>query len=270
MAMEMEGIASIALLPSGSISGHFIPHTNATRCFAIYGTQLPCERECSRGEDYRLIKLTIFDYFSKREQDVIVECRGQDAARFQNADHVHGWEEDVICMVEKSKEKHNKLFVSFECETLKADKQAKDHIHRYLPHLIGHEAVVNIGTMKIRGLNFDSDDHQTNKTSTLKSKDTDAELFITGSASSCQPENSLKCGLSHCPAESSSTYDQKFLELLGNNNQEASNPDEAVIRQLLAEELQADGNSANIPENKWQHSSSGWRIKKKVLHCTEE
>ena len=62
-------------------------------------------------------------------------------------------------MVEKSKEKHNKLFISFECETLKADKQAKDHISRYLPHLIGHEAVVNIGTMKIRGLNFDSDDH---------------------------------------------------------------------------------------------------------------
>lgn len=104
----------------------------------------------------------------------------------------------------------------------------------------------------------------------MKSKDTDAGLFITGNASSCRPENSLKCGLSHCPAESSSTYDQKFLELLGNNNQEASNPDEAVIRQLLAEELQADGNSANIPENKWQHSSSGWRIKKKVLHCTEE
>jgi len=253
MEMEMEGIASIALLTSGSMSGHFIPHTNATCCFAIYGTQLPCERECSRGEDYRLIKLTIFDYFSKKEQDVIVECRGQDAARFQNADHVHGWEEDVICMVEKSKEKHNKLFISFECETLKADKQAKDHINRYLPHLIGHEAVVNIGTMKIRGLIFDSDDHQTSKTSTLKSKDMD------------QVENNLKCRLSHCPVESNSTDDHKFSELLGNNNQESSNPDEAVIRQLLAEELQADSISANILENKWQHSSSGWRIKNKVL-----
>lgn len=262
MEMEMEGIASIALLQSGSISGHFIPHTNATRCFAIYGTQLPCERECSRGEDYRMIKLTIFDYLSKKEQDVIVECKGQDAARFQNADHVHGWEEDVICMVEKSKEKHNNLFISFECGTLKADKQAKDHIHRYLPHLIGHEAVVNIGTMKIRGLNFNSDDHQTSKTSTLKSNDMDVEHSITGNASSCQQENNVKCGLSHSPVESSSTNDQKLLKLLGHSNQESSNPDEAVIRQLLAEELQADSNSEIIPENKWQHSSSGWRIKK--------
>lgn len=28
----------------------------------FYGAEVACERECSRGEDYRLIKLTISDY----------------------------------------------------------------------------------------------------------------------------------------------------------------------------------------------------------------
>lgn len=84
--------------------------------------ELACERECSRGEDYRLIKLTITDFSvgpvciltccfpfvffiysniylhmiiffifqSKREQTVIVECRGHDAARFHSIDRAHG------------------------------------------------------------------------------------------------------------------------------------------------------------------------------------
>ncbi|KAK9271641.1 hypothetical protein L1049_002004 [Liquidambar formosana] len=79
----MEGVASIALLPCGSISGHFIqlPHSI---CYGLHGT---VSMWCSRGEDYRLIKLTIMDFNSKREQTVVVECRGHDAARFQNIDH---------------------------------------------------------------------------------------------------------------------------------------------------------------------------------------
>jgi hypothetical protein len=28
----------------------------------LHGEELECERECSRGEDYRLIKLTITDF----------------------------------------------------------------------------------------------------------------------------------------------------------------------------------------------------------------
>jgi hypothetical protein len=34
---EMEGIASIALLPSGSISGHFIRLPDST-CYGLHGT----------------------------------------------------------------------------------------------------------------------------------------------------------------------------------------------------------------------------------------
>lgn len=152
----MEGIASIALLASGSISGHFIqlPHSV---CYALHGTELACDRECSRGEDYHLIRLTIYDYFSKKERVVLVECRGHDAARFQNANHAHGWEKDVTGLVEQMQGKR-KISVSFECETLKADKAAEEHIKQFMPNIAGLDAVVNIGRMSIAGLDFDLED----------------------------------------------------------------------------------------------------------------
>ncbi|KAF9663787.1 hypothetical protein SADUNF_Sadunf17G0088300 [Salix dunnii] len=181
-----EGVASIALLPSGSISGHFIqlPHSI---CYGLHGSgtpnphltilifmvlfgeiidapekisalrELACERECSRGEDYRLIKLTIVDFNSGKEQAVVVECKGHDAARFHNIDQAHGWEKDTVGMVE---EKHGKkkIHISFECETLKADKAAEDHIKQFMPKLAGLDAVVNIGRMSISGLDFEAED----------------------------------------------------------------------------------------------------------------
>ncbi|XP_049934565.1 uncharacterized protein LOC116257258 isoform X2 [Nymphaea colorata] len=102
--------------------------------------QIACERECSRGEDYRLIKLTISDYVTQREKNVIVECRGHDAARFCNVEHAHGWDNDVIRTLEKV-EKKDKISVSFECETLKSDKAAEDHIRQFMPKLVGLGAV---------------------------------------------------------------------------------------------------------------------------------
>ncbi|XWS44368.1 hypothetical protein CRYUN_Cryun15aG0039000 [Craigia yunnanensis] len=84
-----EGVASIALLPSGSLSGHFIKLPQSI-CYGLHGTELACEMECSRGEDYRLIKLTVIDYNSKKEHTVVVLCRRHDAARFRNIDHAHG------------------------------------------------------------------------------------------------------------------------------------------------------------------------------------
>ncbi|PON40789.1 hypothetical protein PanWU01x14_294800 [Parasponia andersonii] len=151
-----EGVASIALLPCGSISGHFIqlPHSI---CYGLHGTELECERECSRGEDYRLIKLTIIDYNRKKERDVILECRGHDAARLSSIDHAYGWEKDVVGMVEQKHGK-NKILVSFNCETLKAEKAAEDHIRNFMPKLAGLDAVVNIGRMSITGLDFEAEE----------------------------------------------------------------------------------------------------------------
>lgn len=152
----MEGMASIALLPSGSVSGHFI-HLPYSTCYGFFGTELPCEKECSRGEDSRLIKLTILDYASKKERDVVVECRGHDAARLHTVEHAHGWEEDVVNIVEQKHTKH-RISISFNCETLKADREAEDHIKKFMPSLTGMDAVVNVGPMTISGLNFGSEE----------------------------------------------------------------------------------------------------------------
>ncbi|KAF2299354.1 hypothetical protein GH714_031678 [Hevea brasiliensis] len=187
-----EGVASIALLPCGSISGHFIQLPQSI-CYGLHGTgtssvfgfysialqliflkllmriggafrmhhaltiKLACDRECSRGEDYRLIKLTITDYNSGKEQAVVVECRGHDAARFHNIDNADGWEKDIVAMAEQKHGKQ-KTFVSFECETLKAEKAAEEHIRKFMPKLAGLDAVVNIGQMRLSGLDFEADD----------------------------------------------------------------------------------------------------------------
>ncbi|XP_030464993.2 uncharacterized protein LOC115684398 isoform X2 [Syzygium oleosum] len=150
-----EGVASIALLPCGSISGHFI-HLPHSICYGLHGTELACERECSRGEDYRLIKLSITDFKTKQEGTVVVECKGHDAARFHSIDHAHGWEEDVAGLLEQKHQK-SKIVVSFECETLKAEEAAEDHIKKFMPKLKGLDAVVNIGRMRIAGLDFDAE-----------------------------------------------------------------------------------------------------------------
>uniref|UniRef100_A0A1D1ZHQ6 Imidazole glycerol phosphate synthase subunit HisH n=1 Tax=Anthurium amnicola TaxID=1678845 RepID=A0A1D1ZHQ6_9ARAE len=156
MGETMEGIASIALLPSGAISGHFIRLPESV-CYGLHGTELTCERECSKGEDFRLIKLTITDYSTKKEQVVVVEGRGHDAARFYSIDNADGWEKDVIDMV-KQKHGKQKISVSFECETLKAESAAEEHIRRFMPKLTGLDAVVNVGRMSVSGFNIKMDE----------------------------------------------------------------------------------------------------------------
>ncbi|CAH1422826.1 unnamed protein product [Lactuca virosa] len=139
----MEGMASIALLPDGSISGHFV-HLPESVCYDIHGTEIACERECSRGEDYRL---------SKKERDIVVERRGHDVERLCNIDHAHGWEKDVVSLVAK-KQENMKITISFKCETLKADEVAEGHIRQFMPKLTGLDVVVNIGKTSITGLDF--------------------------------------------------------------------------------------------------------------------
>ena len=50
------------------------------------------------------------------------------------------WEDDIVGLVKKE-HGNEKVFLSFECETLKADKDAEDHIAKYMPNLCGLDAV---------------------------------------------------------------------------------------------------------------------------------
>ncbi|GJN30936.1 hypothetical protein PR202_gb19283 [Eleusine coracana subsp. coracana] len=111
----MEGVASIALLPSGAISGHFIRLPDSI-CYGLHGTRthrssfpsyscsfvhssfenctLSSERE-TRMFFFLLFSLLsrktmMLMWQSKKEKVIVVECRGHDAARLQNVDHLHG------------------------------------------------------------------------------------------------------------------------------------------------------------------------------------
>lgn len=52
------------------------------------------------------------------------------------------WENDVVGMVEQTHRKH-KISVSFECETLKAENAAEEHIKKFMPNVSGLNAVGN-------------------------------------------------------------------------------------------------------------------------------
>ncbi|KAD7479487.1 hypothetical protein E3N88_02623 [Mikania micrantha] len=97
------------------------------------------EEERSKMEG--MASIALFTEWSTKEQDVVVERRGHDAARFCNVDHAHGSTRRTIK-------------ISFECETLKADEAAEEHIRRFMPKLTGMDAVVNMGKMSITGLDF--------------------------------------------------------------------------------------------------------------------
>ena len=53
---------------------------------------------------------------------------------------LNSWEKDVTGMVEQNDGK-KRILVSFECQTLKAEKAAEDHIRQFMPKLAGLDAV---------------------------------------------------------------------------------------------------------------------------------
>lgn len=54
--------------------------------------------------------------------------------------HCCRWENDIVDMIEQKHGKQ-KISVSFECETLKADNAAEEHLKSYMPNLVGLCAV---------------------------------------------------------------------------------------------------------------------------------
>lgn len=56
------------------------------------------------------------------------------------------WEEHVAGLLEQKHQK-SKIVVSFECETLKAEEAAEDHIKKFMPKLSGLDAVGNLSCL---------------------------------------------------------------------------------------------------------------------------
>ncbi|XP_022842027.1 uncharacterized protein LOC111365722 [Olea europaea var. sylvestris] len=139
-------------------------HFSASACFMYK------QRECSRGKDYRLIKLTVTVYNSKSERRVVVECRGHDAAKICKIHHAHG--QAILCLhiIVMVLNRTSFIFhhhpcendwvsVFFECETLKAKNTAEEHIQKFMPKLAGwmqlkSALAVKIGPMSITRVDF--------------------------------------------------------------------------------------------------------------------
>eukprot|EP00897_Mesotaenium_endlicherianum_P010207 jgi/Mesen1/9214/ME000591S08546 len=143
--MDYEGVASIALLPSGNLSGHFVD-SSSKKCFGLMGTEFVCERECSHGEDYRLLRLTVIDFAAKEERTAVVERKGHDAARLSTTSEAHGWDVGVIAAATSAAAGgppgNDKCpIVHFECAMLKADAEAEAHLRRFQPALLNKHAV---------------------------------------------------------------------------------------------------------------------------------
>ncbi|KAG1368626.1 Cyclic nucleotide-gated ion channel 2 [Cocos nucifera] len=67
------------------------------------------------------------------------------------------WEKDVVDVVEQKHGKQ-KISISFECETLKAENAAEEHIKKYMPNLAGLDAVGRwVGALQHQKIR--SDDH---------------------------------------------------------------------------------------------------------------
>jgi hypothetical protein len=75
------------------------------------------------------------------------------------------WEDDIVGLVQK-KHGNKKVLVSFECETLKADKAAEEHISRYMPNLCGLDAVGKHGAPNFPHNEQQSLDHEKTSNST--------------------------------------------------------------------------------------------------------
>ncbi|KAI5054714.1 hypothetical protein GOP47_0029859 [Adiantum capillus-veneris] len=257
--MERRGIASIAILPSGSISGHFVD-TSTSECLGLFGTQIACERECSRGEDYKLINLSILDFTSKREVQAIVESHGQDAARFQNATNIHGWEEDVLEAVQRKDRGIGVPTVNFECEILKADEDAECHVQRYLPSLAGRGAIVNVGTMDIKGLKFES----TQEAEQIQQQHTECAVSADSHGAD---ESHDECGLLDSLREEVSCNASTSISTGGKGLCAICKPSRKRFAEFLREELEVEGLSKQGIK---EETLTGWRQKQVVSNESED
>lgn len=96
---------------------------------------------------------------TKKETTVVVERKGEDAARLSTTCDLHGWDEEVVVEANKRhRSGDSSPVIIFECETLKADTEADVHLGKFMPSLVGRDAVVNIGPMTIQGLNLSEKD----------------------------------------------------------------------------------------------------------------
>eukprot|EP00899_Mesostigma_viride_P006455 jgi/Mesvir1/15810/Mv03366-RA.1 len=156
---DVDGVAWLVFLPDGSLSGHAIDKTTQ-KCYGVMGTEIACEKECSHGEDYKLLQASIIDFKSGAEHKLLLQRTGWDVAKMDSIPGLlPGWDplpEDAGGTANGNNRGNSgsahgdRAELRFSCETLKSDEAAEEHVKKFLPKLVGWGAIVNIGPITMR------------------------------------------------------------------------------------------------------------------------
>lgn len=149
---HMSGMADVAVLPSGVLSGHFIDPRSGT-CFAIMGKQVVSENVCYRDPDWSLCKLTLINNASGKELGTWVQRTGGDMLTFRPPDlsddvtsqAVHA---DMLELDDEA-ECEQMPCVIFNAENILCGAEAEAHLTKFNPKICGRDAIVTQGSMQV-------------------------------------------------------------------------------------------------------------------------
>jgi hypothetical protein len=151
--ITLQGVAHIALLPSGNISGHIVD-SHSKVCYGFTGRQVLSQSSCFRDLEWSLLRMAIQRFDCALSLETYAEHSGGDMAKISPADYDN---EDVEEVVRSSKrdefeEADLGVRVSFAAGQLLAGEAAEQQLAKFQSRLLGKDAVVNIGSMVIEGV----------------------------------------------------------------------------------------------------------------------
>lgn len=149
---RIEGTATLALVGQNWIVGSLCECVDGKdRSFPIYGKVIKSFRECTRDEDWSLVRLDIMVKMPCIQKNfrTFAEKSGADAISLKAPIDWHGDEFDEFMnkMNEESIfDRHTTIHFSFECERLLTDAAADGEVSKHFPWLAGFGAILNQGS----------------------------------------------------------------------------------------------------------------------------
>jgi hypothetical protein len=150
---RIEGSATVALVGQNWIVGMLCQcdaNGGEDRKFPIYGKVIRSFRECTRDEDWSLVKLDVLvklPRFSRNFQ-IFAEKTGADAIQLKAPIIWQGFEfDDFINDLPSECSLDLQTAIHFECQRLLTDAAADESISKLFPWLAGLGAIVNVGSM---------------------------------------------------------------------------------------------------------------------------
>ena len=133
--------------------GHFVDRSTES-LFALSGRILLSRKGCLRDDDWKLLCLQIKNVKQNQLFESLAQMTGGDAAVIAPTYDLQP-EELVVLSEEALQWGESTIRVSFQCNVLKSESSAQEHLSRFYPALVSRDAVVNVGDMQIEGLDCD-------------------------------------------------------------------------------------------------------------------